>query len=214
MRSYAYLRRYRGERPGALRRIYLLTLAVEGSWLLMTGLIVLVSPDLDPSALGLGFPAGPLLAAAVGFTTVAALGQIVTGLVIRARGMPFSVVGDVALLLPSTPAERRLATFVAIGAGVSEEVFARGLLIALGVGILGFSAPVAAIAATAAFGLVHLYQGWIGVLVTTILGAVFAGLYLATESLLLPIALHIAIDVRGLLLPPHADPATYEPPGR
>ncbi|MDQ3610812.1 MAG: CPBP family intramembrane metalloprotease [Actinomycetota bacterium] len=51
-------------------------------------------------------------------------------------------------------------------------------------------------------------------LLTTVLGAIFSGLYLATGSLLLPILFHVAVDVRGLLLPLHTDPTTKEPPGR
>lgn len=49
-------------------------------------------------------------------------------------------------------------------------------------------------------------------LATTLLGAVFAGLYLTTASLLSPIVLPIAVDVRGLLLTP--TPSQNEPPLR
>jgi membrane protease YdiL (CAAX protease family) len=214
LRTYAYLRRQRGERPGALLRVYALTLAIEGSWLIVVVLVLLVSPDLDPGALGLSLPTGPLLGPAVAFTTVAVLAQIVTGVVVGARGMPVPVAGDFAYLLPVTPAERRLAGLVAIGAGVSEEVLARGLLIALGVDVLGLPPLAAAAAATALFGLVHLYQGWLGMLLTTVLGAIFAGLYLATGSLLLPVVFHIAVDMRGLLLTPHSRQTPNEPPPR
>ncbi|MGI8622377.1 MAG: CPBP family intramembrane glutamic endopeptidase, partial [Solirubrobacteraceae bacterium] len=203
VRTYAYLRRRRGDASRALLRVYAFTLVVEGSWIVVVGLILLVSPDLDPGALGLRLPTGRLLGPAVGVTTGAVVAQIVTGVVVRARGISVPVAGDFALLLPVTPAERRLAGLVAIGAGVSEEVLVRGLLIALGVGVLGLSPLVAAAAATALFGLVHLYQGWIGVLGTTVLGAIFGGIYLATGSLLLPIVLHVAVDIRGLLLTAH-----------
>lgn len=201
-RTYAYLRRHRGERSGALVRVYVLTLAVEGAWLILIGIILLVSPQLEPGALGLRAPSGSLLAPAVGFTLAAGVGQIVAGLMIRRRGTPLPVAGDFALLLPETPAERRLAGLVAVGAGVSEEVLVRGLLIAFGVGALGLPPLIAAAAATVLFGLVHFYQGWLGMLATTVLGAVLAGLYLATGSLLLPIILHVLIDVRALLLAP------------
>lgn len=155
-RSYAYLRRHRAERSRALKRVYALTLGVEVSWLVVVVLILLVSPDLEPGALGLRLPSGPLLGPAVAFTTVAVLGQVVAGVVLRARGGAVPVAGDFALLLPVTPPERRLAGLVAIGAFTSEEVLVRGLLIALGVGVLGVSPLVAAAAATALFGLVHL----------------------------------------------------------
>lgn len=211
LRTYAYLRRHRGQRPSVLTRVYVLTLAVEGAWLLLVGLVLLLSPDLDPGSLGLSLPGGTLLAPAIGFTAVAVIAQIVTGVVIRARGLQVPVAGDFALLLPDTPAERRLAGLVAVGAGISEEVLVRGLLIALFVGAFGLPALVAAGVATVLFGLVHLYQGWAGALFTTLLGAIFAGLYLATESLLLPILVHIAVDVRGLLLTPRPRAVANEP---
>jgi membrane protease YdiL (CAAX protease family) len=52
------------------------------------------------------------------------------------------------------------------------------------------------------FGLCHFYQGWQGVLGTTALGAVFAGLYVATGSLLFPVILHALVDLRILLIFP------------
>lgn len=210
-RTYAYLRRYRGAGSRALLRVYVLTLAIECSWLVIIGLILLVSPELDAGALGLQLPGGPRVAGAVGFTAAVVLGQLIAGYVVRTRGAAVPVAGDFALLIPETAVERRLAGVVAVGAGIGEEVLVRGLLIAFGVGVLGLSAWVAAAAATVVFGLAHSYQGWLGVLATTVLGAVLAGLYLATESLLLPIVVHIAIDVRGLLLTPRPRPGIPEP---
>lgn len=140
----------------------MLTLAVEGLWLVLVLIILLVSPDLDPGALGLSLPGGPLLGAAVGFTTAAVLGQTVAGLVLRARGASVPSAGDVALLLPVTPAERRLAGGVAVGAGVSEEVLVRGLLIALGVGVLGLPVLVAAVAAPPCSGSCTSTEAWRG----------------------------------------------------
>jgi membrane protease YdiL (CAAX protease family) len=49
---------------------------------------------------------------------------------------------------------------------------------------------------------VHVYQGWIGVVATTVLGLVFTGLYLATGALALPVALHAAIDLMALVVRP------------
>ena len=51
------------------------------------------------------------------------------------------------------------------------------------------------------FGLAHSYQGISGMLLTALAGALFCGLYVATGSLLLPILLHILIDVRFAVLP-------------
>ena len=52
------------------------------------------------------------------------------------------------------------------------------------------------------FGLLHLYQRWVGVLAATVLGLVFATLYVLSGSLLLVIALHALIDLRSLVLLP------------
>jgi membrane protease YdiL (CAAX protease family) len=58
------------------------------------------------------------------------------------------------------------------------------------------------------FALQHLYQGWGGVLGSTVIGFVFGLLYLLSGSLLLPIIIHAALDLRMLLtLPPPQSPA-------
>lgn len=200
VRSIASLRRHRGEDPRALLRVYVRTLAIEAGWLIVVALILFVSPDLDPGALGLRAPAGSLLGAAVGFTAFAVAGQLAVGLLLRRRRVTVAAAGDYAYLLPVSRAERQVAGILAVGAGVSEEILIRGLLIALGVGALGLPPLVAAAAATALFGFLHLYQGWSGVLHTTLLGAILAGLYLMTGSLLLPILLHTVVDIRALLI--------------
>ena len=61
--------------------------------------------------------------------------------------------------------------------------------------------------AAVAFGLAHAYQGRVGVLTTGVLGGVMAALYLETGSLLLPVLLHAAIDLRFLLVPARVLPA-------
>ena len=212
MRSFGYLRRYRSQDPRALPRVYRRTLAVEAGWLVVVALILVVSPDLDPGAVGLSVPSGSLLAGAVGFTAFAVVAQVVVGLVFRHRGATVAAAGDYAYLLPVTPAERRLAGLVAVSAGVGEEVVVRGLLIALGVGAAGLPPLTAAVASTALFGFLHLYQGWSGVLYTTLLGAVLAGLYLATSSLLLPILLHVTVNTRALLITTYSGLPTERPP--
>ena len=52
------------------------------------------------------------------------------------------------------------------------------------------------------FGLGHLYQGVRGVIGTTVLGLVFAVLFVITGNLAIPILLHAAIDARVLLMVP------------
>lgn len=211
MRSFAYLRSHRSDDPRALRRVYLRTLAGEAAWLVVVVLILAASPSLEPSAVGLALPGGSLIEGAVGFTAVAVLAQIGVALHFRRRGVSVTTAGDYAYLMPITRAERRLAGLVAISAGVSEEIVVRGTLIALGVGALGLPPLVAAAAATALFGFLHLYQGWSGVLFTTLLGGILATLYLATGSLLLPIVLHVTVNLRALLITTYSGLPSAQP---
>jgi membrane protease YdiL (CAAX protease family) len=107
----------------------------------------------------------------------------------------------VGAMLPISTAERSWFAGVSVGAGISEELVFRGFLlyyIAINLPALGIVPRIAL--ASIVFGLCHFYQGWQGVLGTTVLGAVLAGLYIMTGSLLLPIVLHALIDLRILLI--------------
>jgi uncharacterized protein len=112
-------------------------------------------------------------------------------------------------LLPRTRSERRLFTVVGLTAGVCEEWLYRGFFLAV-VAALSGGLPVPALVAIAAvaFGVAHAYQGWTGVVSTGVLGGVMALLYLGTGSLLVPVLLHAAIDLRFLLVPARVLPAS------
>jgi uncharacterized protein len=119
----------------------------------------------------------------------------------NARRAAAPALGDVAALLPRNGAETLWTALIAVNAGVSEEVFFRLLLpllltLVFGNALLGFAV------AGIVFGLAHIYQGWIGVLATFVLGLVLAGLYLGTGSLLASIAVHVVIDLIGLVVRP------------
>ena len=119
----------------------------------------------------------------------------------NARRAAAPVLGDVAALLPRNGAETLWTALIAVNAGVSEEVFFRLLLPLLLVMVFG-NALLAFAVAGIVFGLAHVYQGWVGVLATFVLGLVLAGLYLLTGSLLAPIAVHVLIDLVGLVIRP------------
>jgi hypothetical protein len=104
--------------------------------------------------------------------------------------------------------ERWQAAGVALGAGLSEEMLFRGLFIAVAVDRLGLSPVPALLVVSAGFGAVHLYQGWLGVLGTTIAGLALGAFYFETQSLLMPIVLHVLVDLRGLVLVPVAGHAS------
>ncbi len=119
----------------------------------------------------------------------------------NARRAAAPMLGDVAALLPRNGAETLWTGLMAVNAGVSEEVFFRLLLPLLLVLVFGNAVAAFAVAGIV-FGLAHIYQGWGGALATFVLGLVLAGLYLVTGSLLAPIAVHVLIDLVGLVIRP------------
>ncbi|HEX8290035.1 MAG TPA: type II CAAX endopeptidase family protein [Pyrinomonadaceae bacterium] len=108
-------------------------------------------------------------------------------------------VGDIEALLPRTKNEKLWFIFVALSAGIWEELIFRGYGLRLfeSVGFTGF--PLLIVTAIV-FGLVHIYQGILGVLLTAAMGALFTVIYIQTGSLWWSILAHIFIDLRALLL--------------
>lgn len=204
-RWYERLERERDLDPHALLRVYRLTFAIQWACVALVGAILLIAPRLDPASVGLALPGGDHLLEAVGFTAYVVAIVVVTGLILRRRAAAGKAVpGQSALsaLLPRTSPERRLAVGVAFTAGICEEIVYRGFLIAFAVAVLGLSVVPAAIVAVAVFTLAHLYQGAAGMVGVGVLGAVFAALYVSTGSLLLPIVVHVVVDLRGLVMVP------------
>ncbi len=109
--------------------------------------------------------------------------------------------GDIGALLPRTRGELPYGVGLAVSAGVFEETMFRLALPALLFGILP-SGPLAFAAATLLFGALHLYQKWVGVLTATLLGIVFAYLYLVSGTIVVPIIVHTLVDLRSLVLLP------------
>jgi uncharacterized protein len=98
--------------------------------------------------------------------------------------------------MPTTTVESRYFIFgISITAGICEELLYRGYLIQLladGMPIYG-----AVILSSIAFGLGHIYQGPINVIRTTVMGIVMALIYLATDSIIVPMILHALLDMYG-----------------
>ncbi|MEM9558219.1 MAG: CPBP family intramembrane glutamic endopeptidase [Acidobacteriota bacterium] len=96
-------------------------------------------------------------------------------------------------LVPRRPAERRLFGAVAVTAGITEEILYRGFLLWLlapHLGVVGGAAL-----AVVLFGLLHSYQGGVGVLRTTLAGTLLMAFYLLGGALWAPILLHATIDL-------------------
>ena len=99
-------------------------------------------------------------------------------------------------LMPTTAKESRYFILgVSITAGICEELLYRGYLMQLLADYMPTYAVV--IISSLAFGLGHIYQGPIHILRTALLGMVMALIYLATDSIIVPIILHAMLDMYG-----------------
>ena len=84
--------------------------------------------------------------------------------------------------------------YLALGAGLLEEIIYRSVLIR-GLERLGWSTPLAAGTALAAFVLIHLSAGAPIMVVSLLVGAIFTWLYLNTRNITPLVVAHTAIDV-------------------
>lgn len=201
-RMYASLARRRATRPGALVRYFTLSIALWWAFAALAGSVLLLSPGATAADFGLTAPEDPLYVVVVVllFAVVAvASGRAFHAMARQGKHIP----GRAAIeaMLPRTAAERRLAMAAAVTDSLCSELVYRGLLIAFGVGVLGLDLYAAAALALAVYALAGWYQGGSGVLVFALFGALLTGLYLATGSLLLPVAVHAMLSVRDLLIP-------------
>jgi membrane protease YdiL (CAAX protease family) len=147
--------------------------------------------------LGLGLPPAPLEIAGIAFA-LATIGVLAWQVSFGFKPSEKDIAGwkrqlDALKLAPRNTRELFAFFPVAITAGVWEEIFYRGFL-------MWFFAPLAGIVGSIAissviFGIGHAYQGWKGVLRTTLAGLVFATGYALTGSLWWLMILHAAIDV-------------------
>lgn len=197
--------------PTARRWLYHRLLLLEWGLVVLVAGVVLVAPDVGWAELGLRWPdrAPSALAAglAIGVLAVLALSTRAVRVAQRRQARtdePLKVPASpsVVALVPRTVPERRLFVGVAVTAGLCEEVLYRGFLLAVLIALApGTPDWALVVAGGLIFGLVHAYQGRVGIAATGVLGAVLTVLYLGSGSLLLPIVVHILIDLRILLLP-------------
>jgi len=110
-------------------------------------------------------------------------------------------VGDIRALLPRVRAELKFGVGLGLSAGIFEELLFRLGIPALLFGIIGLG-PLSFAIAALIFGMLHLYQGPLGILAAALLGLVFAALYVLTGSIAAPIVLHALVDLRSLVLIP------------
>lgn len=208
--------RLRLDQPGVRLALYWRSMALAWTW---TALLALGARRSGWSAARLGLrlppsgsaPSWPATAGLAAFVLVVLVLPVVTA----ARRAELSrAFREASAILPRTGGERLSFVLLALTAGFCEELLHRGFLIAFVRDEWPALPGAAAVAAASLpFGLAHAYQGARGVVMTTLLGAAFAGLYLSYESLWIPIALHALVDLRAALLrpaipaPPAADRA-------
>ena len=155
----------------------------------------------------LGAPTG--VAVSVGAIVIVAAALIAPVLLLRrtvgaggAGGVDaIPAVGDIRSLLPRVRAELKYGVGLGFSAGILEELLFRLGMPALLFGITGL-APLSFAIAALIFGMLHHYQGALGILFATLLGLVFAALYVLTGSIAAPIVLHALVDLRTLVLIP------------
>lgn len=220
-REYRRFRRYRStaRRQAMMRRWLIESLVVFGGSSVV--LLVLVHPFIAPllaatqalppiaslrDALAGPLGAGLLAGALIGLALLTVLGARSA----RREG-GIVMVGDIAALLPRNRPELGWGAALSVNAGVVEEALFRLALPALLVVVTG--EPLSAfLLAALLFGALHAYQGWVGVLATTIVGLLFTGLYVVSGSIGLAMLVHALFDLRTLVAIPMAVYRVHEVP--
>jgi membrane protease YdiL (CAAX protease family) len=107
-----------------------------------------------------------------------------------------------AFLHTQGPAQVALAVVLVIVVAVAEETIFRGYLL-LRLGALTKSTTAAVTLSSILFGLGHGYEGGAGMLSVTVLGAIYALVYVWRGNLTAPIIMHFMQDFLGIVLLPH-----------
>ena len=137
----------------------------------------------------------------LGLALALVLGLVLPIFLLRNHTEEIPTIGDVAALLPRTRGEVKYGLALGTNAGLVEELLFRLALPALVFGIIGDGA-LAFLITSVLFGLLHLYQGPVGVISSTVLGLVFSVVYVLSGSIVLAIVLHVLFDLRSLVLIP------------
>jgi membrane protease YdiL (CAAX protease family) len=144
----------------------------------------------------LPLPFVPLLGWTVGLTAAGLGVMLVSRVVGRAVGIRERAI--LGRLLPRSPQEKRVFAVLSVAAGVGEELAFRGYSIPVLAVAVGLPWSVALTSVT--FGVLHAYQGRIGMLRTGVMGVVLALGMLGSGSLVPVILAHVLVDLVGGLV--------------
>jgi membrane protease YdiL (CAAX protease family) len=125
----------------------------------------------------------------------------VLGIVAARKETALVSIGNVQALLPRNRRELPYGAALSINAGIVEELLFRLALPAVIFGFTG-NAAVAVILSVLVFGLLHAYQGILGVIGAMLVGALFMAIYLASENIFVAILAHALFDLRSLVVIP------------
>jgi membrane protease YdiL (CAAX protease family) len=173
----------------------------SGALILVLGWVALLvgGRSLGAVAMGIGpAPWSTALGWGVGVTGAAVLLLWAVQAARRALGLRESRL--LFLLLPRTGIEKALFAGLSLAAGIGEELAYRGYLVPTLGGMMG-SEWGAALASSLVFGILHAYQGWLGVVRTAMLGMLLAASFLVAGTLWPAVLAHALLDLlAGLVL--------------
>lgn len=142
-----------------------------------------------------------LLAVLLALFALQVAGMVRCGFDAGRRARMAAVFRSMRWMLPASRIERRWWIAISVTAGVTEEIVARGCLLA---DLHGASAAspllhlplwAAWVLSSLVFGFAHLYQGVQGVVRTTLAGLYMGALAILSGGLAVPIAVHVLADV-------------------
>ena len=190
------VRKIEAGKPANRMALYRSTVIVE--WLALAALFIAWNQLERPlgnlgfiAPAGAGFYAGIVLLAVVCVALIRQWGKI-EQLGDEERQEQVTALGDLVHFMPHSKRELRVLYGVSLTAGIVEEIVYRGFFI----WYLSLVMPlwVAVVLSSIAFGIAHSYQGAAGMVKTGVVGLAFAGLYLLTGSIWLPIIGHFLFD--------------------
>lgn len=140
----------------------------------------------------LSFKNTEVLAWTVGLILAAFI--LLGGFLVLRRALEIQEAPFLAQLLPKTGREKVVFVFLSFSAGLGEELAYRGFLVPALAAVFG-SVLAAVLLSSIVFGILHAYQGWLGMVRTALLGIVLATSFILTGSLWPAIIAHAMLDV-------------------